>query len=53
VRLIGYQGAIAFDFYNSRFRRLPGDHPTSRGDGCSKSLSPQNATIETTGSLVA
>ena len=32
--LIGFHGASAFDFYNSRFRRMPGQPPLSRGDDC-------------------
>jgi hypothetical protein len=32
--LIGFHGASAFDFYNSRFRRMSGQVPLSRGDDC-------------------
>jgi hypothetical protein len=32
--LIGFFGASAFDFYSSRFRRMPGQLPLSRGEDC-------------------
>ena len=38
--LIGFQGASAFDFYNSRFRGLPGKRRITRRDGCAKVAIP-------------
>jgi hypothetical protein len=55
--VVVFQGASAFDFYNSRFRRLPGKRSVSRGNACRKDLLQQNALVETqlmqAGGLVA
>jgi len=44
--LIGFQGASAFDFYNSRFRRRQGTRCVSNGDGHRELLIQQKATSD-------
>ena len=39
---IGFQGASAFDFYNSRFRSLPGKRRSSRREVSIKVATPRN-----------